>query len=119
MVLADEEVYQEALHRGIVDFYLDGKLIWSFFQEDDVPFAERSMNKRIDGAEMTLDHTRGSLPFGGLTGKPSEFKKMPFDTFGEFLKKADSFYYEVLHASPIRVLPTGQRGVPRQDSANP
>ena len=89
-----EEVYQEALHRGVVDLYLDGKRIWSFFQEDDAPFSERSTNRILDGAEMTLDHTNGSLPFGDLTGKPSEFKKMPFSTYGEFLRKADSFYYE-------------------------
>ena len=91
---AFEEVYQEALHKGVVDLYLDGKHIWSFFREDDAPFSERSMNRILDGAEMTLDHTRGSLPFGDLTGKPSEFEKMPFGTFGEFLRKADSSYYE-------------------------
>ena len=91
---AIEEVYQEALHKGVVDLYLDGKLIWSFFQEDDAPFAERSMNRILDGAEMTLDHTHGSLLFGDPSGEPSKFKKMPIGTFGEFLRKADSFYYE-------------------------
>ncbi|MCY3604279.1 MAG: hypothetical protein OXH45_00830 [Gammaproteobacteria bacterium] len=89
-----EEVYQEALHRGIVDLYLDGKRMWSFFQGDDAPLSERSMNRIFDGAEMTLDHTRGSLPFGDLSSEPSEFAKMPIGTFGEFLRKADSFYYE-------------------------
>ncbi len=91
---AFEEVYQEALHKGVVDLYLDGKLLWSFFQGDNAPFSERSMNSILDGAEMTLDHTQGSLPFGDLTDKPSEFEKMPFGTFSELLRKADSFYYE-------------------------
>ena len=91
---AFEEVYQTALHKGVVGLYLDDKLIWSFFQEEDVPFSERSMNRILDGAEMTLDHSQGSLPFGGPTRKPSGFKKLPFGNFGEFLRKADSFYYK-------------------------
>ena len=91
---AFEEVYQIALHKGIVDLNLDGKHIGSIFLEDDAPFSERSMNRILDGAEMTLDHTDGSLPFGDLSGEPSEFRKMPIGTFGEFLRKADSFYYE-------------------------
>ena len=91
---AFEEVYQEALHKGVVDLYLDGKLIWSFLREDNVPFRERSMNRILDGAEMTLDHTHGLLPFGDLTDEPSAFEKMPFGSFGEFLRKADAVYYE-------------------------
>jgi len=89
-----EEVYQVALHKGVVDLYLDDKLIWSFLQEDDAPLRESSMNRIIDGAEMTLDHEDGSLPFDDLSSDPSEFEKMPFSTFGEFLRKADFFYYE-------------------------
>lgn len=91
---AFEEVYQEALHKGVVDLYLDDEILWSYFLEDDLPLSERSMNSMIDGAEMTLDHANGFVPMGFFSGKESKFKKIPFSTFGEFLQKADAVYYE-------------------------
>ena len=94
MESAFEEVYQEALHKGIRDIYLDGELLWSFFQKEDVPFTETRMSRMIDGAEMTLDHAGpdGSLVFP--SDDLSKFEQMPYRTFSEFLKKADSVYYE-------------------------
>ena len=53
---AFEDVYQEALHRGITDLYFDDELHSSYLQEDEQPFVVDNKRSVIDGAEMTLDH---------------------------------------------------------------
>ena len=94
---AFESVYQESLHTGVVDFYLDKKLIYSFFFPDNTPFQEVISARMMDGAEKTLDHSgpkdlmRAIL--GGSRGE-SEFTRMPYDTFESFLMKADAIYYK-------------------------
>lgn len=96
---AFEEVYQEALHKGVVDLYLDGELRGSYFDQPFVVYNKRSM---IDGAEMTLDHAdwAGSLSLGKK--EIDGFKQLPYGNFSEFLKKADAVYY--------RADANGQRG---------
>ena len=94
MCSAFEEVYQEALHQSITDVYLDGDLRNSYLLDDDRPFIQLNRRSAIDGAEMTLDHAGagGSLSLG--TGEISEFEKLPFSNFSEFLEKADAAYYK-------------------------
>lgn len=94
MCSAFEEVYQEALHQGITDVYLDGDLRNSYLLDDDRPFIQLNKRSVIDGAEMTLDHADvgGSLSEG--TKEISEFEKLPYSNFSEFLEKADATYYK-------------------------
>ena len=55
---AFEDVYQRALHDGvIIDLYLDEKLIDSLSLVENVPFREVTRSRMMDGAEMTLDHS--------------------------------------------------------------
>lgn len=63
------------------------------YPPDQAPFAERSMGGLTDGQEHTMDHST----FKDLFVRPdgtSSFAQMPESTFREFLKKADSVYYE-------------------------
>lgn len=90
---AFEEVYLEALHKGVTDLYLDDDLRCSYLLDDDQPFVVQNKRSVIDGAEMTLDHSDvgRSLSAGGK--EISEFQQLRFQTFDEFLKKADAVYY--------------------------
>ncbi len=91
---AFEEVYQEALHEGVTDVYLDGELRNSYLLDDERPFIQLNRRSTIDGAEMTLDHAGcfGSLSSGAE--QIFEFEKFPFSNFSEFLMKADASYYK-------------------------
>lgn len=91
---AFEQVYQEALHKGVHDISRGDELIWSFSHIDDTPFSEIMTSGMFDGAEMTMDHADESDPLGFVDSGLSKFEKMPQRTFPEFLKKADSVYYE-------------------------
>ena len=91
---AFEQVYQEALHKGVRDISRGDELIWSFSHIDDAPFFEIKSSGIFDGAEMTMDHVDDSDPLGFLNRSLSKFEKMPHQTFPEFLKKADAVYYE-------------------------
>ena len=57
MAVALEDVYQHALHEGVIDLFLDGKFVRSVHLVDDTPFRETKVAKMADGAEMTLDHS--------------------------------------------------------------
>ena len=89
-----EQVYQEALHRGVHDICDGNDVVWSFSHVEDAPFSEIKTGGLIDGAEMTWDHSDESDPLGFMNHSLSEFEKMPHQTFSEFLGKADAAYYE-------------------------
>ena len=91
---AFENAYQTALNRGLVDVTIDGKLAWTdFLTLEDIPFREQAQRGVSDGGEVTQDHVEHRDLLFGDQG-PSEFQKMPFDTFAHFLTKADAAYYE-------------------------
>ena len=94
MSSAFEEVYQIALHQGVTGVYLDGKLHGSYLLGDDQPFIQHNRRSVIDGAEMTLDHAGRGGPLSLDRGEISEFEKLPFSNFSEFLDKADAVYYK-------------------------
>lgn len=89
-----DDVYQRALHRGVVDIRVDDKKLGSLFITEDVPFRETTIARMMDGAEMTLDHLKDHGDLIVPTESTSDFSKMPYKTFVEFLQKADSVYYE-------------------------
>lgn len=92
-----ENVFQRALHSGITDYYVGGKLIGSRFLPGNAPFEEHVRRRLMDGAEMTLDHSGVGHMLGamlGAAGDQSSFDRMPDNTFGLFLRKADAVYYE-------------------------
>ena len=93
MVDAFEDIYQQALHEGIVDVVLDEKVISSVLLRQDSPFWEVRNSKIMDGAELTLDHSKFDDLFTFLDGT-SKFMQIPADTFEQFLAKADALYYE-------------------------
>lgn len=88
-----EDVYLEALHKGVIDLELDGELQVSLLGNDDRPFLVDNMRKVIDGVEMTLDHVDLGHPLSSGEQKISKFQEMPLDTFDQFLKKTDAAYY--------------------------
>lgn len=94
MCSAFEETYQEALHKGVTDVYLDGDLRNSYLLDDDQPFIRHNRRSVIDGAEMTLDHAGAGDSLSEGAKEIAEFEKLPFSSFSEFLKKADSVYYK-------------------------
>ena len=94
MCSAFEEVYQEALHQGITDVYLDGDLRNSYLLDDDRPFIQLNIRSAIDGAEMTLDHAGAGGSLSSGTNEISGFEKLPYSNFSEFLEKADAAYYK-------------------------
>lgn len=88
-----ENVYQHALHKGIVDIIIDGNWATGFYWPENKPFKETRVSKIMDGAEMTLDHLEDTANLIGLSNEESDFSKMPEDTFTGFLAKADCTYY--------------------------
>ena len=90
---AFEDKYQHALHKGIMDIYVDDRLITSIFLQGECPFSERSINRIADGEEHTMDHSTIRDFFSHPDGT-SDFAQMPYDTFEKFLSKADAVYYE-------------------------
>lgn len=42
-----EDVYQTALHKGVVDVMLDGKRIQSYMQPDDIPFRDTAVPTKL------------------------------------------------------------------------
>ena len=96
MVDAFEDVYQRALHTGVVALLVDEELVSSFHLGDDIPFREIRMDRIVDGAEMTLDHSPNLLEaLMGPTKQTSGFMGMSHKTFEDFLQKSDSVYYVV------------------------
>ena len=93
MCKAFEEVYQEALHKGVTDLYLDDELYGSYLLGDDQPFIVHNKRSVIDGAEMTLDHADWGLSLSSGVKEMFQFEKLPLQTFSEFLEKADAVYY--------------------------
>ena len=90
---AFEEVYQVALHKGVTDLRIDDELHGSYLLGDDQPFVVCNTRSVVDGAEMTLDHADEGLSLSSGKKEISQFNQLPFGTFEEFLKKADSVYY--------------------------
>ena len=88
-----EDVYQCALHQGIVDIFVDGERAIGFYLPENKPFTEARISRIMDGAEMTLDHLEDYRNLIGLTNRESDFTRMSEDTFTDFLKKADVSYY--------------------------
>lgn len=93
MESAFEDVYQRALNRGIVDILVDDDPFVSQFEtEEDIPLREQAIRHIADGIETTQDHCNfRDVLFNSR--EPSEFQKMPFDNFVDFLRKADATYY--------------------------
>ena len=95
MARALENAYQCALHSGVVDVFLDEKLLFSFYrQEDDEPFRERVDGGMMRGAEMTSDHADDESIFGLAASANTAFSELPYHTFPLFLEKVDAVYYE-------------------------
>ncbi len=88
-----EEVYKEALHKGVTDLYLDDELHNSYLLDDDQPFIVDNKRSVIDGAEMTLDYAGLGRSLSSGRKEISQFEQLPLQTFCEFLKKADAVYY--------------------------
>ena len=88
-----EDVYQQALHKGIVDIIIDGKWTMGLYPPENKPFNEARISRMMDGAEMTLDHLGDVGDLIGLTDEESDFTKMSENTFRDFLTKADVAYY--------------------------
>lgn len=89
-----EDVYQHALHRGIVEIIVDGESAMGLYQPENKPFREARIGKMMDGAEMTLDHLEHVGNLIGLANEESDFSRMSEDTFTDFLAKADVAYYD-------------------------
>ena len=88
-----ERAYQVALHKGVTDVYVGDELVGSVFLTGEFPFTEKSAGRLADGEEHTMDHSK----IGDLFAQPdgtSEFARMPFETFEQFLAKTDAVYYE-------------------------
>ena len=95
MESALEDAYQCAVHSGIVDVFLDEKLLFWFFRpEDDEPFREKVDGGMMRGAEMTSDHADRESVFGLVASPNTAFSEMPYRTFPLFLEKVDAVYYE-------------------------
>lgn len=90
---AFEDIYQEALHKGVTDLYVDDELHGSYLLDDDEPFVLGNNRSVIDGAEMTLDHADWGRSLSSGSKEISEFQQMPLHTFSDFLKKTDAVYY--------------------------
>lgn len=88
-----ECAYQKALNRGIKNISIDGKFSCSEFTTiEDLPFREEAIHFIGDGMEATLDHTEiQDLIFPER--KITDFMKMPFCTFEQFLKKSNVSCY--------------------------
>ena len=90
---AFEDVYQDALHRGVTDVYLDEELHGSYILTGEHPFLVRNMRSVIDGAGMTLDHADIGRSLSSGEREIFPFSQLPMQTFSEFLEKADAAYY--------------------------
>ena len=89
-----EDAYQRAVHKGVSDVIVNGEHQWyEFMTEEDLPFRENAFRMLADGMELTDDHSDVTDLLFGRKGQ-SDFSKMPIDTFGLFLAKADAAYYE-------------------------
>ena len=94
---AFEDVYQKALHVGVVDMYLHEERVGSISLVENMPFEEVTRGRMMEGAEMTLDHSGPRGLMKAILAAPnvkSEFTRMPHDTFESFLMKADAVYYK-------------------------
>ena len=89
-----EIAYQRALHKGVIDIYLDDKRISSVTLAKDTPFREARIGGMADGVEYTTDHVDDEDLIFPRETTPSKFSQMPLRTFEEFLDKADASYYE-------------------------
>ncbi len=94
-----EDLYLESLHGGVIDIVQGKQTIGSVLSPSDTPFREETHTFIQDGAELTQDHVGEHKP---ASSQPIAFSKMPWKTFPDFLKKADSVYYP-------SDLPKGQR----------
>ena len=89
---AFENVYQKALHSGLVDIRVAGEVVDTFCTPENLPFRETATSRISDGTEMTLDHVEIKELLHAQRG--SEFSEMLEDTFENFLTKADQSYYK-------------------------
>ena len=101
---AFEHVYQEALHRGLVDVVVDRKIRTTVFLPESKPFYVARIDKISDGVESTRDHTGDSelsdsarwhevfeSMFSAASG--ADLQTDP-GNFVEFLQMADTVYYD-------------------------
>ena len=88
-----ESIYQTALHKGVVDLVVDGKVVRQVFLGEDAPFREAKMGGGLrHGAEITMDHSSFTQLLTPMQGE-SDFAQLPYRNFPEFLAKADATYY--------------------------
>ena len=90
---AFEEVYQNALHQGVVDICTNDKVVLSLLASPDTPFRIRNISRLLDGMELTLEHRKDNESLVFPDKSISNFSELPETTFEEFLFKADSVYY--------------------------
>ena len=91
-----EHVYQEVLHRGLVDILVNGERVGTIYWPGNRPFTETATARISDGTEVTVDHigTRGLWDALFNARRETDFSEMPEDTFENFLTKSDQSYYE-------------------------
>ena len=87
-----ESIYQTVYHQGIHDLIVDGKLVSQFTLPDNTPFREAKMGGFPHGAEITMDHSSVEQLLTPLQSD-SDFSRLPWRNFREFLVKADKTYY--------------------------
>ena len=88
---AMEDIYQQTLHEGITDVFVDGERLGQFVLEvARIPFFRKMMGGLRDGSEITTDHVKNySDVIFALEREPI----IP-GTFENFLEEADRAYYE-------------------------
>jgi len=84
--------YQKILNQGITDIFLDDKKT-SIITPENIPLSEARIDGMSDGVEYTSDHVDFKDMLLSLETTPSIFSQMPYETFEEFLDKADASYY--------------------------
>ena len=87
-----ESIYQTAYHKGVYDLIIDDDLVDQLVHIEDNPFREKKFGGLRHGAEFTMDHS-SFMQLLMPSEEKSEFSKMPYGTFREFLAKADVAYY--------------------------
>ena len=95
-----EHVYQQALHKGVFDFEVDGKVVRRGAVPRNNPFYERVELTQVDGAERSVDHSTES--FGFYEPSKSGFCLGPPEDFRGLLTRVDAMYYEPDVSGPRR-----------------
>ena len=87
-----DSVYLTTLHRFIIDVTVDGDVKGQLFLPEEAPFRECKTGGFRHGAEYTIDNSSiGQLLVP--VEEESDFSRLPYGNFKEFLAKTDIAYY--------------------------